>query len=183
MPVVVLASWNDVDGSEPAGPGRAKRSVKTYFALMLVLETMMIGVFAATDVFLFYVFFEAMLIPMYFMIGSYGVGQRQYAAVKFLLYSLVGGLLMLVAVIALYVYSSRSAVTGHHGTFLFSQLVARHDRPGRAEVAVPRLLRRVRDQGAAVAVPHLAAGRRRRRRSPAPRCCWSACSTRSARSA
>jgi NADH-quinone oxidoreductase subunit M len=134
MPVVVLASWHDTD-TEPdpagvalpnvgaaaagaAGAGR-KRSAKTYFMLMLVLETMMIGVFAATDVFLFYVFFEAMLVPMYFMIGSYGVGQRQYAAVKFLLYSLLGGLLMLVAVIALYVYSTHG---GHHGTFLFTQL-------------------------------------------------------------
>ena len=108
MPVVLLASWHDADN--------AKRSAKTYFALMLVLETMMIGVFAATDVFLFYVFFEAMLIPMYFMIGSFGVGPRQYAAVKFLLYSLLGGLLMLVAVIALYVYAGQ-------GTFLFSSLV------------------------------------------------------------
>ncbi len=120
MPVVVLASWNDADGDP--GPGETtarKRSVKTYFVLLLVLETMMIGVFAATDVFLFYVFFEAMLIPMYFMIGSYGVGGRQYAAVKFLLYSLLGGLLMLVAVIALYVYSAQH---GHQGTFLFSQL-------------------------------------------------------------
>jgi NADH-quinone oxidoreductase subunit M len=120
MPVVVLASWNDAEGS--AGPADApppRRSVKTYFALMLVLETMMIGVFAATDVFLFYVFFEAMLVPMYFMIGSYGVGQRQYAAVKFLLYSLLGGLLMLVAVIALYVYSTHG---GQHGTFLFTSL-------------------------------------------------------------
>jgi NADH-quinone oxidoreductase subunit M len=114
MPVIVLASWNDAEGG--------KRSVKTYFALMLVLETMTIGVFAATDVFLFYVFFEAMLIPMYFMIGSYGVGQRQYAAVKFLLYSLLGGLLMLVAVIALYVYSARSG----HATFLFSSLIHVH---------------------------------------------------------
>src|SRR5690348_12686962 len=120
MPVVVLASWNDAEGgSSPEGEAPAKRSVKTYFALLLVLETMMIGVFAATDVFLFYVFFEAMLVPMYFMIGSYGVGQRQYAAVKFLLYSLLGGLLMLVAVIALYVYSARG---GHTGTFLFSDL-------------------------------------------------------------
>jgi len=117
MPVVILASWNDAEGS---GTGR---SVKTYFALMLVLETMMIMVFAATDVFLFYVFFEAMLIPMYFMIGSFGIGPRQYAAVKFLLYSLLGGLLMLVAVIALYVYAGQSAATGHHGTFLFSSLV------------------------------------------------------------
>jgi NADH-quinone oxidoreductase subunit M len=93
--------------------------VKSYFALLMVLETMMVGVFAATDVFLFYVFFEAMLIPMYFLIGSFGVGQRQYAAVKFLLYSLFGGLLMLVAVIALYVYSAHG---GHPGTFLFTQL-------------------------------------------------------------
>jgi NADH-quinone oxidoreductase subunit M len=123
MPVVVLASWNDADGTaSPAGEPVPRRSVKTYFALLLVLETMMIGVFAATDVFLFYVFFEAMLVPMYFMIGSYGVGQRQYAAVKFLLYSLLGGLLMLVAVIALYVYSTRSAALGHHGSFLFTDL-------------------------------------------------------------
>jgi NADH-quinone oxidoreductase subunit M len=135
MPVVVLASWHDADplpvaaqsspgqtviGAAGAGPGPGpRRSVKTYFALMLVLETMVIGTFAATDVFLFYVFFEAMLIPMYFMIGSYGTGQRQYAAVKFLLYSLLGGLLMLVAVIALYVYSTHG---GHAGTFLFTPL-------------------------------------------------------------
>ncbi len=140
MPVVILASWHDADPAEPgdgaaagsAGPDPTtprsagsdpttppRRSVKAYFALMLVMETMVIGVFAATDVFLFYVFFEAMLIPMYFMIGSFGVGQRQYAAVKFLLYSLLGGLLMLVAVIALYVYSTQG---GHQGTFLFSQL-------------------------------------------------------------
>src|SRR5277367_4828142 len=115
MPVVILASWNEADDG--------KHSVKAYFALMLTLETMMIGVFAATDVFLFYVFFEAMLIPMYFMIGSYGVGKRQYAAVKFLLYSLLGGLLMLVAVIALYVYSVHSPATGYHGSFLFSELI------------------------------------------------------------
>jgi NADH-quinone oxidoreductase subunit M len=135
MPVVILASWYDADGVLGAPPApdlpaaasaatpRPRHSVKTYFALMMTLETMMIGVFAATDVFLFYVFFEAMLIPMYFMIGSYGTGKRQYAAVKFLLYSLLGGLLMLVAIIALYVYSARSGVTGHHGTFLFSQLI------------------------------------------------------------
>ena len=126
MPVVILASWNDADPVPAAGttsPAKPKHSVKAYFALMMTLETMMIGVFAATDVFLFYVFFEAMLIPMYFMIGSYGVGKRQYAAVKFLLYSLLGGLLMLVAVIALYVYSVSSPATGHHGSFLFSELV------------------------------------------------------------
>ena len=114
MPVVVLASWNDADN--------VGKSPKTYFALMLVLDTMMIGAFSATDVFMFYLFFEAMLVPMYFLIGSFGVGPRQYAAVKFLLYSLLGGLLMLVAVIALYVYAGQSAVTGHHGTFMFYTL-------------------------------------------------------------
>jgi NADH-quinone oxidoreductase subunit M len=63
----------------------------------------MIGVFVAMDVFLFYVFFEAMLVPMYFIIGSFGGPRRQYAAVKFFLYSLVGGLVMLASVIGLYV--------------------------------------------------------------------------------
>ncbi|MFD0883161.1 NADH-quinone oxidoreductase subunit M [Streptosporangium algeriense] len=114
VPIVILASWHDADGTGAAAP--PKRSVKTYFALLLVLEAMMIGVFAATDVFLFYVFFEAMLIPMYFMIGSYGGAQRSYAAVKFLLYSLFGGLLMLVAVIALYVIAEK-------GTFMFPELI------------------------------------------------------------
>ncbi len=92
VPVCVLAGWNDVD------PARAKN----FFGLILVLETFMVGVFAARDVFLFYVFFEAMLIPVYFLIGAFGGAQRRYAAVKFLLYSLFGGLVMLVAVIALY---------------------------------------------------------------------------------
>ena len=72
----------------------------------------MIGVFAAADVFLFYVFFEVMLVPMYFLIGSYGGHQRQYAAVKFFLYSLVGGLFMLAAVIGLWVRRRPHASTG-----------------------------------------------------------------------
>jgi NADH-quinone oxidoreductase subunit M len=78
----------------------------------------MVGVFAATDVFLFYVLFEAMLVPMYFIIGSYGGAQRSYAAVKFLLYSLAGGLLMLAAVIGLYVNSD-----GGPKAFLFQNLL------------------------------------------------------------
>ncbi|WP_067494587.1 NADH-quinone oxidoreductase subunit M [Actinoplanes sp. TFC3] len=95
VPLVMLASWHDVDENE--------RSVPTYFALLLALECTMIGVFAAADVFLFYVFFEVMLVPMYFIIGSFGGQRRQYAAVKFFLYSLVGGLFMLAAVIGLWV--------------------------------------------------------------------------------
>jgi NADH-quinone oxidoreductase subunit M len=100
VPLVILASWHDADG----GPGtKLQRSVPLYFALMLFLESTMIGVFAAADVFLFYVFFEVMLVPMYFLIGSYGGQQRQYAAVKFFLYSLAGGLFMLAAVVGLWV--------------------------------------------------------------------------------
>jgi NADH-quinone oxidoreductase subunit M len=113
VPVVVLASWTDADRSGAAEATAEapppKRSVKTYFALLLSLEAMIIGVFAATDLFLFYVFFEAMLVPVYFIIGSYGGPQRSYAAVKFLLYSLFGGLLMLAAVIALYVVSDANS--------------------------------------------------------------------------
>ncbi|ADU05934.1 NADH-quinone oxidoreductase subunit M [Micromonospora aurantiaca] len=100
VPLVILASWHDAEAS--------KRSVPAYFALLLVLECTMIGVFAAADVFLFYVFFEVMLVPMYFLIGSYGGHQRQYAAVKFFLYSLVGGLFMLAAVIGLWVVGGKT---------------------------------------------------------------------------
>ena len=102
-PVVVLAGWNEAHGG--------RWSVKTFYILILVLETMIIGVFAATDVFLFYVIFEAMLIPVYFLIGGYGTGNRSAAAVKFLIYSLFGGLLMLASIIALYVMSG--AQGGH----------------------------------------------------------------------
>ena len=102
-PIVVLAGWNEAHGG--------RWSVKTFYILILVLETMMIGVFAATDVFLFYVIFEAMLIPVYFLIGGYGSGERSAAAVKFLIYSLFGGLLMLASIIALYVMSG--AQGGH----------------------------------------------------------------------
>ena len=93
--------------------------MKAYFAWLLLLEAMMVGVFAATDVFLFYVFFEAMLVPMYFIIGSFGGPRRQYAAVKFFLYSLVGGLIMLAAVIGLYVVSNSQL---GEGTFAFDAL-------------------------------------------------------------
>jgi NADH-quinone oxidoreductase subunit M len=107
VPAVMLASWNSLDsraGAEEVTTATSRRrSVKNYFGLLLLLEFFMVGVFIATDVFLFYVFFEAMLVPMYFIIGSFGGPRRQYAAMKFFLYSLVGGLLMLASVIGLYV--------------------------------------------------------------------------------
>jgi NADH-quinone oxidoreductase subunit M len=96
-PIVIAACWNEAEGG--------RWSVKNFFGLILILETMIVGVFAATDIFLFYVFFEAMLIPVYFLIGGYGTGERAAAAVKFLLYSLFGGLLMLASIIGLYVIS------------------------------------------------------------------------------
>jgi NADH-quinone oxidoreductase subunit M len=99
-PVVILASWNDAD--------QGRWSANAFFAWMLGLEGLAIGVFAATDVFLFYVLFEATLIPIYFLIGGFGGPRRSYAAVKFLLYSLFGGLLMLASVVGLYVVSSGS---------------------------------------------------------------------------
>ncbi|MBA3744257.1 NADH-quinone oxidoreductase subunit M [Sporichthya sp.] len=99
MPIILLASWRDLDEGEHAQTGPGGGTTQLYVSMMLVLEAMSIGQFAALDVFLFYVLFEAMLIPMYILIGRFGGPQRQYAAVKFLLYNLLGGLLMLVAVV------------------------------------------------------------------------------------
>lgn len=110
-PVVILASWNDGDAG--------RWSVNAFFAWMLALEGLAVGVFAATDVFLFYVFFEATLVPIYFLVGGYGGPERARAAVKFLLYSLAGGLIMLAAVIGLYV---ESAKTDGGATYLVSEL-------------------------------------------------------------
>ncbi len=97
VPVVILAAWRE-QGSGALPTERLRH----YLALVLVLTAFMVAVFAARDVFLFYVLFEAMLIPVYFMIGAFGGPQRRYAAVKFLLFSLAGGLIMLAGVIALY---------------------------------------------------------------------------------
>ena len=98
VPIVVIGGWNESEGG--------RWSVKTFYVLILVLETFMVGVFAATDVFLFYVIFEAMLVPVYFLIGGFGRGDRAAAALKFLLYSLFGGLLMLAAVIGIFMVSA-----------------------------------------------------------------------------
>jgi NADH-quinone oxidoreductase subunit M len=113
VPVVLGASW------EERLPDN--RSAGGFFALILTLEALMIGVFAATDVFLFYVLFELMLIPMYFLIGHYGGVNRRYAAVKFFLYSFLGGLLMLASAIGTWSYVE--SVTGN-GTFDWATLTA-----------------------------------------------------------
>ena len=89
MPIAILASWSVRD------------KIKEYLFFMLILETGMLGAFVALDLFLFYVFWEVMLIPMYFLIGVWGGPRRIYAAVKFVLYTMAGSLLMLVAIIYL----------------------------------------------------------------------------------
>jgi NADH-quinone oxidoreductase subunit M len=89
-PIAILSSWVGVD-----------RKVKEFSIFLLVLEAAMIGVFLSLDLFLFYVFWDAMLIPMYFLIGIWGYDQRIYAAIKFMLYTMAGSVLMLVAILAL----------------------------------------------------------------------------------
>jgi NADH-quinone oxidoreductase subunit M len=89
-PIVVLSSWTYI-----------KRHQKAYYTLLLVLQTGVTGVFTSYDIFLFYVFFELTLVPMYFIIGIWGGENRIYAAYKFVVYTLVGSLLMLVALLAL----------------------------------------------------------------------------------
>ncbi len=102
-PLAMLASWSIAS--------RAKE----YFIFMLLLETGMIGVFVSLDLFLFYVFWEVMLVPMYFLIGVWGGERRIYAAMKFVLYTMIGSVLMLVAIIALYFLHGSAT-----GTFTFS---------------------------------------------------------------
>lgn len=100
------AAGSDGGNGSAAAEAPPLGSVKGYLALMLVTEAFMIGVFTALDVFVFYVFFEAILIPVYLMIGRYGTAHRTYAAVKFLIYSLVGGLIMLASLVGLWALSA-----------------------------------------------------------------------------
>jgi NADH-quinone oxidoreductase subunit M len=97
-----------------------ERNVREFIASMLVLETGMIGAFVALDIFLFYVFWEVMLIPMYLLIGIWGGQRRLYASIKFVIYTMVGSLLMLVAIF--YVYVKAGAVLGHYTTDLVELL-------------------------------------------------------------
>lgn len=91
MPLCILASWDAI-----------KTRVKEYMVAFLVLETMMLGVFCALDILVFYIFFEGVLLPMFLIIGIWGGANRVYAAFKFFLYTLLGSLLMLIAVLVMY---------------------------------------------------------------------------------
>lgn len=107
VPVVILAEYGQDDTEESYG----------FFAWVLALESVMIGLFAVQDLFVFYVLFEALVIPMYFLIGRYGGENRKPAAMKFVVYSLVGGLIMLAGVIGVYAYGP-----GGSDAYLYSTL-------------------------------------------------------------
>lgn len=104
MPIAVLSSWTGIQ----------KRQL-SYYVFLLILESAMIGVFVSLDLLVFYLFFEASLIPMFFLIGIWGGAERIYAAVKFFIYTAIGSLLMLVGIIALYYI---------YGTFDYTTILA-----------------------------------------------------------
>ncbi len=116
----------------------------------LVLETLMVGTFSALDLVLFYVFFEGGLIPMFLIIGMWGGPRRVYASFKFFLYTLLGSVLMLLAIMAMY---------WDAGTTDIADAAAPRVPASTADMAVARLLRLVRREDADVAGAHLAAGR------------------------
>ena len=101
MLIASLSSWE------------IKANKKAYFALLMLLNTATVGVFCALDIFLFYVFYELMLLPLYFLIGMWGGPRREYAAIKFFLYTLIGSVFMLLVIAGLY-FSVQDPVTGNH---------------------------------------------------------------------
>ncbi len=105
VPLVIIYSWDHFP--EPRNP-------KAFLALILILETGMVGSFIAQDLILFFVFFEVVLLPMYFLIGVWGGEQRQYAAIKFFLYTLFGSALMIVSFVSLYFLGQKHGVPTDH---------------------------------------------------------------------
>ena len=141
--IAVLSSWTAIT-----------ERIKEYYIFLLLLQTGMLGVFMALDFFLFFVFWEVMLVPMYFLIGVWGSSNRLYSAIKFFLYTLVGSVLMLLGILALYFYNH--TLTGVY-TFDITQFHKLRGAVQSPVVGLPRLLPRLRDQGADVPVPYLAA--------------------------
>jgi len=127
LPLVILTTFLSMIAI--GASGGVQKSVKGYFALMLLLESGMLGTFVALDFFLFYVFFEVTLVPMYFLIGIWGGPRREYAAIKFFLYTLVGSICLLIVLIAQYLTHGTfdlirlteigQTSTGAHGLVLF----------------------------------------------------------------
>ena len=146
--IVIIGSWNYVKDREMG-----------FFISLLLLQVGMAGVFCATDLFLFYVFWEAMLVPMYFIIGIWGGPRRIYAAIKFFLFTLVGSLLMLVAIIVVVYYVKDHERAASPST---SRRSAGRSTRTSAVLGLPGVLRGLRHQGADVPGAHLAPRRARR---------------------
>ena len=136
---------------------------KEYYIWLLVMQFSMLGVFITQDMFQFYLFWELMLVPMYFLIAIWGGPQKLYAAIKLFLYTLAGSVLMLVAILAIYFLQYKT--TGHYDMSIACfQAMAGHHRPAEPHLPDPAgrgLLPGLRHQGAHVPLPHLAARRPR----------------------
>src|SRR5579859_6015103 len=111
--IAITSSWSAI-----------QQRTKEYYVLLLLLQTGMLGVFLSLDFFLFYVFWEVMLVPMYFLIGVWGSERRLYAAIKFFLYTLAGSVIMLLAILALYFNYAKTLPQGAIGTFDIPTLLA-----------------------------------------------------------
>ena len=153
--ISILSSWTAIENR-----------VKEYYIWFLILQTGMLGVFMALDFFLFFVFWEAMLVPMYLLIGIWGGPRKLYAAIKFFLYTLAGSVLMLLGILFLYFHHQHLTGDLHlqpHGSLRnrAENLFRSSLRPDRRHAAVLRFLLRLRHQSADVPLPHLAARRSR----------------------
>ena len=138
-PISILSTWTAVE-----------ERVKDFMIFFLLLEVGMVGVFLAQDLFLFYIFWEFTLVPMYFLIGIWGGPRRMYAAIKFFLYTMAGSILMLLAILWLGI---------NQGTFSVPELIAKGGIPAEHPIlAVPGLCGCLCHQGAHVAAALLAAG-------------------------
>ena len=143
--LAILSSWNAIHDR-----------LKEYYAFFLLLQTGMLGVFMALDFLLFFVFWETVLVPMYFIIAIWGGQRRVYAAIKFMIYTLIGRVLMLLGILTLYFQHYQQFQTY---SFDITELMRTTLSPGRAVVGLLGLLRGLRGEGADVPLPHLAAGR------------------------
>lgn len=122
-PIAILCSWNSI-----------QENVKGFFISLLVIETAMIGVFVSLDLFLFFVFWELTLIPMYFLIGIWGHDRKIYAAIKFILYTMFGSILMLVAILWLYNLTGSFDLAGYGNIAGIQQFLARNALPPHTEL-------------------------------------------------
>ena len=156
-PICILASWESI-----------KVRVKEYMIAFLVLETLMVGMFCALDFVLFYVFFEGVLIPMFLIIGVWGGPRRVYAAFKFFLYTLLGSVLMLLAILAMYCAGRHDR---HADADAAPAVPVAACRSGCGSPSSPPSRSRCRCGRSTPGCPMRTSRRRRRARSSWPACC------------